>query len=131
GVGGVWVEWSEGGEGAGGRFESEAELGNAAKAAGYRPLDSSARLALNRITRAKLTHSTLQAARPFLEELSQRFDVRYYSFAQDVTRLGIDPAHPDLPEPPNPGGPATDIGGALHHAVEDASDRDLAGILLF
>src|SRR5437588_5983246 len=76
-----------------GPYESDAELSNVARAAGYRNLDSSARLALNRITRAKLTHSTLQAARPFLEELSGRFDVRYYSFAQDVTRLGIDPSH--------------------------------------
>src|SRR5262245_30822898 len=114
-----------------GPFESETELSHVATAAGYRSLDSSARLALNRITRAKLTHSTLQSARPFLEELSRRFDVRYYSFARDVTRLGIDPARPDLPEPPNPGGPSTDTGNALHHVVEDASDRDLAGILLF
>ena len=117
-----------------GPYESEDELLRVARAAGYRTsgnLDSEARRSLHHITRAKLAHSAAKTARPLLEKLARDFDVRYYGFGRDVTRLGIDPAHPDLPEPPNPGGPATDTGKALAHIIEDASDRDLAGMLLF
>jgi hypothetical protein len=124
-----------------GEFGSEDELAQIANAAGYRStstaIDSDVRLALNRITRAKLAHSVLAAgARPFLEELAKKtdsktgFDVQYYSFAKEVTRLGVDPAKPDLPEPPNPGGSGTWIGDAIGHVLDEAGDRQVAGILV-
>ena len=74
-----------------------------------------AKLAANLLTEAaadnQLLLPALRLARPFLERLSERFDVRYYSFGREVTRLGIDPAHPDLPEPPRPGGPCASARG--------------------
>ena len=112
-----------------GPFESEDELLRMARVAGYRTsgtLDSETRRSLNHRTRARLTRDALETARPMLQELGKRFDVRYYSFGRDAQRLGL-----DLEKLPNPDGPATDTGKALAFVVEDASDRDLAGILLF
>jgi hypothetical protein len=119
-----------------GPFANEVEFRRVAGAAGYKDneggSDSQARLALNRMSRAKLAHTVIAAsARPFFESLAQRFDVQYYSFARDLTRLGLDPAHPELPEPANPGGPSTWIGDAVGRVLEEAGDRQLAGVLLF
>ncbi len=119
-----------------GPFANDAELSRFAVAAGYRSadagMDSQTRLAMSRLSRSKLTHAVITAgARAFFESLASRFDVQYYSFARDLTRLGIDPARPDLPEPPNPAGTSTWIGDAVGHVVEEAGDRQVAGILVF
>ncbi len=118
-----------------GPFASEEELTRIGAAAGYHSTSSAAnsdvRLALGRITRAKLAHSVLAAgARPFLEGLSKKFDVQFYAFSKEVTRLGVDPARPDLPEPPTPGGSGTWIGDAVGHVLDEAGDRPVAGILV-
>jgi hypothetical protein len=118
-----------------GQPASEDELTAVAQAAGYRSTsataDSNVRQALPRSTRAKIAHNVLaNGARPFLEGLAKKFDVQYYSFAKSATRLGVDPASPDLPEPPNPGGNHTWIGDAVGHVLDEAGDRQVAGILV-
>ncbi len=99
-----------------GPFESEDEYARIAAAAGYRSTnaaDSETRRALNRISRAKLAQSVVQTAQPLLEKLSQKYDLQYWSFAKDMTQLGVNPAKPKLPEPPNPGGSHTQAGDAI------------------
>ena len=115
-----------------GPFESEDELLRAAKVAGYRTadrLDSEQRRKFHDMTRAELVQGAIKTNRPLLDRLARDFDVRYYAFGRDVKRLGTDPAGPGRADLPEPGG--TDTGKALAHVVEDASDRDLAGVLLF
>ncbi len=117
-----------------GPFESENELLPIAEAAGYRvtgsALDAPSRQAMNRMTRGKLAHAAVQNAGPLLRDLNKRFDVRYYGFARDITRLGVDPTSLKLPEPPSPGGPVTDTGNALHQVLEETSGQQLAGIVV-
>jgi hypothetical protein len=115
---------------------SDEELPRIAAAAGYKASGSVAasdtRLTLNRMTRAKLAHTVLGAgARPMIELLAKKFDVQFYSFSKDLTRLGVDPTRPDLPEPPTPGGSGTWIGEAVAKVLDDAGDRPVAGILVF
>ena len=57
--------------------------------------------------------------------------MQYYSFAKEVTRAGVDPAKPELPEPPNPGGSGTQIGDAVGHLLDEAAGRQVAGIVVF
>ena len=117
-----------------GPFESESEYTRIAAAAGYRSgseAEGATRRALNRISRAKLAHSVLQTAQPLLEKLSQKYEIQFWSFARDMTQLGVNPAGPTLPEPPNPGGPQTQAGDAINRILEDAGGRQVAGIVLF
>jgi len=117
-----------------GPFESEDEYSRIAAAAGYHAnnaADSETRRALNRIGRAKLSQSVVQNAQPMLEKLAQKYDLQYWSFAKQMTQLGVNPANPKLPEPPNPGGSHTQAGDAIGRILEDASGRQVAGIVLF
>jgi hypothetical protein len=118
-----------------GPFESDGELGPLAAAAGYRAsgslADSETRRAINRMSRAKLAQTVVQNSQPLLERLAKSFELRYYSFSRRLTPLGVDPTQPQLPEPPNPGGPTTQIGDAIAHVLDEAGGRPVAGILLF
>lgn len=117
-----------------GPFESEDEYTRLAAAAGYRSTnaaDSATRRALNRISRGKLAQSVVQSSGPLLEKLSQKYDLQYWSFGTEATQLGVDPAAPKLPEPPNPGSAHTRAGDALGRILEDAAGRQVAGIVLF
>jgi hypothetical protein len=119
-----------------GTFENEEQTVRVAQAAGFRTpnhrIDADTRKALNRMSRAKLAQSVAQAsAKTFLERLAKKFDVQYYAFARELTPLGIDPNHPELPEPPNPGGPSTHLGEAVGQIVTEAAGRPVAGIVLF
>jgi hypothetical protein len=120
-----------------GPFESESETTQIAQAAGYRigadgQIDTEARKALNRISRAKLAQSVVQTgSKSLLEPLSKKYELQYYSFSREVKPLGVDPAHPELPEPPTPGGNGTHLGDAIDHVLEEAAGRQVAGILLF
>jgi hypothetical protein len=120
-----------------GPFESEAETTGIARAAGYRVaadgrLDPEARKALNRISRAKLAQSVVQASSgPLLEPLAKKYDLRYFAFARETTPLGVNPARPELPEPPTPGGSASHLGDAIQHVLDEAAGRPVAGVLLF
>jgi hypothetical protein len=119
-----------------GPFETENETIRIAQAAGYQTpngkLDPEARKALNRITRAKLAQTVVQtSARPLVQNLGKKYDVQFFSFAKDLTQLGIHAAEPDLPEPPNPGGSATQIGDALGQILNEAGGRQIAGFVVF
>jgi hypothetical protein len=119
-----------------GPFESESELAQVAQAAGYQPsdgrLDVEARKALNRIGRAKLAQSVVQTqAASLLAPLAKKYDVRFYGFSREIAQLGIDPANVKFPEPPNPGGPATHLGDAVGHVLDEAAGRQIVGIILF
>ncbi len=120
-----------------GPFESESETARIAQAAGYRAgsdgkLDPEARKALGRVGRAKLAQSVVQASsQGFLEPLSKKYELQYYSFSRECVPLGVDPAHPQLPEPPTPGGNATYLGDAIQHVLDEAAGRQVAGIFLF
>src|SRR6202011_5092121 len=90
-----------------GPFESEGELARVAAAAGYRASGSTAdpdtRRSLNRMSRAKLSHSVLDnGAKDFLRDLGKTHDIRYYAFARDLRQLGH-AGKGKLPEPPAPG----------------------------
>jgi hypothetical protein len=121
-----------------GTFESEGDFARVAAAAGYRAAgsadDAETRRALNRMSRAKLAHAVaMHGARPFLEELSKKYDVQYYSFNRDMTRLGVDPMRLNLPEPPAPGSPGTQstwMGSAIGKILDDAAGRPVAGIVV-
>jgi hypothetical protein len=119
-----------------GPFESEAEMAQAAKAIGYSAADGrlevDTRKSLNRISRAKLAQSAVEAqTASLLDPLVKKYDVRFYSFARDIAQLGVDPAHPKFPEPPNPGGSATHLGDAIAHALDEAAGRQVAGVVVF
>jgi hypothetical protein len=119
-----------------GPFASDEELIRLASAAGYRALgsatDADTRRALNSMSRAKLAHSVAQASGlSFLQELTKKYDVEYYSFARESNKLGVDPANLKLPEPPTPGGPSTQIGDAITKVLDEAAGRQVAGILVF
>jgi hypothetical protein len=117
-----------------GPFEDD-QMPRVAKAAGYQTagdqLDAEARKALNRIARAKLAHSAVESARDdFLKPVSEKFDLRMYSFAREATPLAVDAKTLEIPEPPTPGGPSSYVGDALARVLEDASGRPIAGIVL-
>ena len=124
-----------------GPFEDNAEAVKVAQAAGYkvspgesapaRP-DAETRKALNQIGRAKLAQTVVQAnAKTFTAPMAEKFDVRYYSFAREPVPMGVDPAHPEFADPPNPGGPSTHLGDAVARVLDDAAGRPVAGLFLF
>ncbi len=118
-----------------GPYEGE-ELAAIARAAGYRAegstIDGRTRLALNGTSRAKLAQTVVQnGARGFFEGLSKKYDVQYWSFDRGMTQLGVDPAKLALPEPPTPGGGATQIGDAIGKILDESAGRHVAGIVVF
>jgi hypothetical protein len=119
-------------------FETEAELVRHAQAAGYQlvdgKVDPEVRKALHQVSRAKHAQTVVQRSREgFLEPLAKKYDVQFYSFARELTPLGIDPAQPRLPEPfkDRPGGTSTQIGDAIGQILNEASGRQVAGMVVF
>ena len=119
-----------------GPFDTDEELSRVAAAAGYQtsdgPPDAETRKALNRIGRSKLAQTVLQTSgRSLTESLARKFDLRYYGFSKGLQQLGVNPAKPELPDPPHPAGDATQIGDALDQLRAEAAGRKLVGVLLF
>jgi hypothetical protein len=118
-----------------GPFESDSELTPIALAAGYKNIsgqvDSEARKALNRVSRAKLAQSVLQNQTQLLGTLSKKYDLQYYSFSRDLTQMSVNASKPEFPEPPSPGGNATQMGDAVARLLEESASRQIAGIVLF
>src|SRR5262249_47040882 len=92
-------------------FETEAELVRNAQAAGYPVPDSKVDPKIGKaprqVSRAKHAQTVVQhSAKAFLEPLANKYDLQFYSFARELTPLGIDPTQPRLPEPfkDKPGG---------------------------
>ena len=86
----------------------------------------------NQQSRAAVAHAAVSAKRQQFGELaSKRFDLKAYTFARDITPLGVDATDFNLPEPTPPGGPASRIGDAIQHVLKDAASRPIAGIVVF
>jgi hypothetical protein len=106
-----------------------------AKAAGLQipngKLDPETTKSLNRLTRASLTHSVLQAAaHTVLEPLHRKYDLRCSSFAGELTSIPLDPARLELPEPASPGGNSTHLGDAVSQVLHESAGRQMAGIIV-
>lgn len=119
-----------------GPFESDSELLPLAEAAGFRSqggkIDAEARKSLQNIARVKLAHLVVQNSGKLLGPLAEKYDLRYYAFARDLTQLPVaNPAKPEFPEPGKQGTSATQIGDALARLQEEAAGRPLAGVVLF
>jgi hypothetical protein len=122
-----------------GPFESEEEVRRVAEATGYQVVNGQVspetRKALNQISRAKLAQSAAQnGARNMLQNLAQKFEVQYYSFAKDVQPIGVNPADLKIPDPPGPRetwGNGTEIGDAILEVLNKAGDRQVSGVILF
>ena len=118
-----------------GPFETEESITAVARAAGYAAVpgqvDSETRRAINQITRAKLSGTVLEAARDsFAAPIAKKFDLRFYGVGEELKALAVDPVHPKVPEPPNPGGRISPLGLAINEVLEQAAGRPVAGIVL-
>ena len=121
-----------------GPFESEAEAARLARAAGYATgpdgrLDAEARKAINKVGRAKLAREVIRAgAKGLTEPLAERFELRFYAFARGLAPMGVDPAHPALPEATatDAGAAATHLGDAVAQVLDEAAGRQVAGLIV-
>jgi hypothetical protein len=118
-----------------GPFEVESELVKIAQSAGYPVsdgrIDVEARKALNRIGRDKLAQTVVEtSAAPVVRGLAEKFDVRFYRFARELTPIPADASQLHLPEP-HSAGSATHIGDAVQQLLDEAAGRELAGVVLF
>jgi hypothetical protein len=121
-----------------GPFDNEDELAGIAKAVGYRLEDGqvspTTRDSLNRVTRAKLVSDVVEnSANTFLQPLAEKYEVQFYSVAEDVTPLNAAGKF-KLPEPPAPRktwGTQTHLGDAIDHVLREAAGRPVAGVIVF
>lgn len=118
-----------------GPFEVESETVKIAQAAGYPVtegrIDAEARKALNRIGRDKLAQTVVQtSAAPVFKDLTEKFDVKFYRFARELTPINADAKELKLPEPQSAGS-ATHIGDAVQQLLDEAAGREVAGVVLF
>ncbi|MFN0195904.1 MAG: hypothetical protein ACKVT0_04120 [Planctomycetaceae bacterium] len=122
-----------------GPFDSDDELTIAASGAGYavdKQIDAETRKALNQISRVDLAYSIFQSARPdMLKQLDDKYEVRYYSVAQETEPLS-DPfqsaSSQSGSEKPSikAEGPATHIGTAINHVLEEAAGQTVSGMVI-
>ena len=117
-----------------GPFESDEELLEAARAAGYETgageLDPETRKALNRIDRAELAASAIRNAdESLLTPLQEDYELRYYTFSRKPAPLTFDPAS-DEPAGTENSGTSSRIGETIYHVLEEAAGQQVAGMLL-
>ena len=119
-----------------GPFPRAEEAARIAQAAGFQivqgRVDAEIRQALSRISRIKLAETVVQNARAVWgKPLADRYDLRYESFAGELHPLAVNSTDGTFPEPVNPGGPVTHLGGAIAQVFDEAGGRPVAGIVLF
>jgi hypothetical protein len=120
-----------------GPFDSDEELVKAARAAGLAVTDdgqvsAELRKTLSEMSRGALARSAVTTAADSLTApLAEKYDVRYYTFADGLTPLALDGARPQLPEPGEKDGGSTRLGDALGAVLDEAAGRPVAGIVLF
>jgi len=134
-----------------GPFETEEQLVDAAKAAGYvsnsdsaeskqatdaalpvASIDPETRKALNRITRTEIAQTAVRVAAPdLLKPLEGKFDVRHLAFAREPVPFVFDATKTDSQLPDSGGGVSTWIGTAVQLIVDDAAGQHISAIILF
>ena len=119
-----------------GPFEGDDAAARVARAAGYATsdgkIDTEARKALASAARLTIAQDAVKAqAKALLEPIVESHDVKFASFARDLTPLGIDPRKPVFPEPAKADAGSSRIGEAVAQVVDDAGGRPIAGIVVF
>ncbi len=134
-----------------GPFETDEQFAEVAKAAGYVTdegssttnqgtdaprspgmVDPETRKALNRITRADLSQTSVRVAAPdLLKPLEGKFDVRHLAFAREPVPFVFDASKTDSQLPDSGGGVSTWIGSVVQLIVDDAAGQKISGIVLF
>jgi hypothetical protein len=111
---------------------SDQDARRIAQATGVQVSDKLLDRAINPQTRARLGHSAATAKRDeLIAAHAKRFDLKVYTFARDITPVGVDAANFALPEPAPPGGPSSRLGDAIQHVLKEAAGRPIAGIIVF
>jgi hypothetical protein len=83
-------------------------------------------------TRSELAYAAVILKKgELIEAHAKRFDLKVYTFARDVTPVGVDTANFSLPIPTPPGGPSSRLGDAIQHVLKDAAGQPIAGIVVF
>ena len=113
-----------------GPFTSESEVTAMASALGYPAVDAKVRDAVGHISRAKLAHDALHAARqPLIEQLAKKYDLRFYRLAERLDRLPVTGPSWKLPDV-QPSGTSTRLGDGIAQLIEEAAGREIAGVVL-
>jgi len=118
-----------------GPFDSDDELLAAAEAARYHvtdgKVDADTRKTLNAMTRAKLVQQAVQSrADEWLSPLTEKYDLRFYTLAGDLTRLPMPADTIELAEP-QPQGGETHLGDGLAQLLDEAAGRQIASVVIF
>lgn len=118
-----------------GPFETEESIAAVARAAGFaaadRAVDAETRKALNQITRTKLAHTVLGAAREsFAVPVAEKFDLKFQSAGEELKPIAVDSTSFALSEPPSPGEKKSALGAAITEVIEQAAGRPIAAIVL-
>ncbi|NQU09211.1 hypothetical protein HQ590_00350 [bacterium] len=119
---------------AAGPFPDEAKFVKLAAAAGYQTpdgkVDPETRKALNRISRAQLAQSILQAqSASFFEPLAEKYDLQVSWFDRTLHPVRFTAPDQGWPVAP-PLGDATYLGEALARVLDDTGGRQVAGLVV-
>ncbi|HEV3022786.1 MAG TPA: hypothetical protein VGX76_09965, partial [Pirellulales bacterium] len=118
-----------------GPFETDEEVLAAAEAARFQvtdgKVDAETRKALNDMTRAKLVQQAVQSrADEWLKPLREKYDLRFYSLAGELTRMPMGADKIELAEP-QPLGGETHLGDGLAQLLDEAAGRQIASVVIF
>ncbi|MFV1965617.1 MAG: hypothetical protein ACC628_09365 [Pirellulaceae bacterium] len=118
-----------------GPFDSDEMLQQVASAAGFDDSDEGKRGGLRRavtnLSRADLAQRAITTAwSTWIEPMADRFDLRFYSFADRALPRALVPSRREAPVLAADGA-ATCVGEAIYGALEEAVGRQVAGILVF
>lgn len=96
------------------------------------PIKAEERIALEKMTRARLAAAVVNASRKeFLDPMSQRFEIRAYAFASQSARLDAASVGLEIAAPAPSDAAGTQLGDAIGRVLDDAAGRTVAGILVF
>jgi uncharacterized membrane protein len=79
-------------------------------------------------TRWEVLQETLSSVRPELEELSDKLEVRAYSFKSSASLVSVEAGQVQLPSSPE--GKQSDIGSSLYDILRMESGKRLAGVIV-
>ncbi|MDA0833522.1 MAG: hypothetical protein O2955_15055 [Planctomycetota bacterium] len=118
-----------------GPFETDDESLEAATGLGHdptQPIDESAKKTIDEKSRAELAHALFLSAREdWLKQLDDQFEVRFYSVARETEPLADPFSEQGNTTTIAAEGPATHIGTAVNHVLEEAAGQAVAAMVLF